>query len=239
LTPGFKLAIVAALEREVRPLVRHWPDFFREHEGRRFRFFENPPAVIVCGGIGPEAARRATEAVIALYAPALVQSVGFAGALDASMKVGDIFAPRRVIDAKDNSSVETREGAGVLVSFPFIAGRDQKVSLAKVFGALAVDMESAAVARGAAARGIPFRALKAISDESNVVMLPLEHFIASDGRFRSVAFLAFVGMRPWLWLGAIRLARNSACASRALCAQLRELITAVNAPTWEAQVCLQ
>ena len=240
MTPAFKLAIVAALEREVRPLVRHWPDSVREHEGRSFRFFENPPAVIVCGGIGPEAARRATQAVIALYAPALVQSVGFAGALDASLKVGDIFAPRRVIDAKDSSSVETGDGAGVLVSFPVVAGPDQKVNLTKAFGAQAVDMEAAAVARGAAARGIPFRALKAISDESNFVMLPLEHFIASDGRFRSGAFLTFVGMRPWLWSRAIRLARNSACASRALCAHLRELITAMDAPpTPEAQICLQ
>src|SRR5579872_5655269 len=35
-----RVAIVAALEREVRPLVKHWRVNEKEHEGRRFRFFE-------------------------------------------------------------------------------------------------------------------------------------------------------------------------------------------------------
>ncbi len=53
------------------------------YDGRSFVFFERDDMVVVCGGIGVEAARRAAEAVIALYHPALLQSVGFAGALDA------------------------------------------------------------------------------------------------------------------------------------------------------------
>ena len=79
-TAKAKIAMVAALEREVRPLVKRWPSVVREHEGRRFKFRESGHAVVVCGGVGAEAARRATEAVIALYTPELVQSVGFAGA---------------------------------------------------------------------------------------------------------------------------------------------------------------
>src|SRR6476660_7296010 len=76
-----EVAIVAALEREVRPLVREWKVAEREHAGRKFRFFESDRAVVVCGGVGPEAARRATEAAISLYRPARVISAGFAGAL--------------------------------------------------------------------------------------------------------------------------------------------------------------
>src|SRR6476620_6213753 len=49
-------------------------------------------------GIGPEAARRATEAVIQLYAPIMVQSVGFAGALDSTLKAGTVLTPICVID---------------------------------------------------------------------------------------------------------------------------------------------
>src|SRR4249920_2585172 len=101
-----KVAMVAALEREVRPLVKGWRGIEREHEGRRFKFFENGQTVLVCGGIGAEAARRATEATIALYRPGLVQSVGFAGALDPALKVGGIFSPSRVIDTRDGSSVD-------------------------------------------------------------------------------------------------------------------------------------
>src|SRR5215468_9102560 len=65
-----ELAIVAALEREILPLVRNWRVHEREHSGRRFRFFESEHCVAVAGGIGAEAARRASVAVIALYAPA-------------------------------------------------------------------------------------------------------------------------------------------------------------------------
>src|SRR5204863_10104916 len=64
-----KIAIVAALERELRPLVRSWKVEPREHAGRVFRFFERGDRVAVCGGIGAEAARRAAEAIIVLYAP--------------------------------------------------------------------------------------------------------------------------------------------------------------------------
>ena len=57
-----RIAIVAALEREVRPLVKQWRMTEKQHDQRRFQFFENDRAVLVCGGIGGEAARRATEA---------------------------------------------------------------------------------------------------------------------------------------------------------------------------------
>ena len=98
-----KVAIVAALEREVRPLIKQWRSVERDYDGRKYKFFENDRAVLVCSGIGAEAARRATEAIIKLYAPVLVQSAGFAGALDPTLKVGTVLTPICVIDAKDGS----------------------------------------------------------------------------------------------------------------------------------------
>jgi adenosylhomocysteine nucleosidase len=219
-----KVAMVAALEREVRPLVRHWRRVEREYEGRRFKFFENGSVVLVCGGIGTEAARRATEAVIALYQSEIVQSVGFAGALDPSLKVGEIFSPSRVIDASDSSSIQTGTGVGVLVSAPTIAGVEQKVKLAKCYGAQAVDMEAAAVGRGAQARGVGFMAVKAISDESTFAMPPMDRFVGRDGNFCETAFAASLATRPWLWSKFFQLVRNSTKASRALCAQLDRYI---------------
>src|SRR5690242_4160620 len=84
-----RVAIVAALEREVRPLVKHWRVVEHEYAGRKFRAYECEEAVLVCGGIGTEPARRAAEAIIATYGPSCVYSVGFAGALDASLGVAD------------------------------------------------------------------------------------------------------------------------------------------------------
>ncbi|MGB8912808.1 MAG: hypothetical protein WCC85_11075, partial [Candidatus Sulfotelmatobacter sp.] len=96
-----KVAMVAALEREVNALVRNWTRVRREHEGRTFTFFERGDTVVICGGIGLTAARRAAEAVIALYRPVLIQSIGFAGALDGKLHVGDLFSPTQVLDARD------------------------------------------------------------------------------------------------------------------------------------------
>jgi len=212
-----KVAIVAALAREVRPLIKQWRPVEREYDGRNYRFFENERAVLVCGGIGPEAARRATEAIIRLYAPIMVQSAGFAGALDSTLKVGTVLTPICVIDAKDGSRVEAGVGHWVVVSVDRTASVEQKAVLAKAYWAHAVDMEASAVARGAQAHDITFVGLKAISDEADFEMPSIDRFIASDGKFRTAAFTAFVAFRPWLWRRVIQLAGNSKKAANALC----------------------
>lgn len=216
---GSKVAIVVALEREVKSAIREWRVTDREHSGRHFRFFENERCVLVCGGIGAEPARRATEAVIALYQPELVISAGFAGALDQKMEVGEILLPGRVTDAGDGSTQQVGAGDDTLVSFGSVATRQQKEKLASAYSAQAVDMEAAAVARAAQLHGIPFKAVKAISDDKNFDMPELENFI-SDGQFSASMFVATAIIRPWLWPGILRLAKNSAKAAKSLSAWL-------------------
>lgn len=217
-----KVAIVAALEREVRPLTQRWRPVEREYEGRKYKFFESDRAVLVCGGIGAEAARRATEAVIQLYAPVLVQSAGFAGALDPTLKAGTVLTPICVIDAKDGSRIEAGVGHWVLVTVDQPAGVKQKAKLAEAYWAHAVDMEAAAVARAAQAHDITFVGLKAISDEADFEMPSLAPFITHNGQFRTLAFATFVAIRPWLWLRVARLASNSNKATAALCEWLAQ-----------------
>jgi adenosylhomocysteine nucleosidase len=98
--------------------------------------------------MGAEAARRATAAIISLYSPESVCSVGFAGALDPALKVGDKLQPERVIDGGDSSSTVIPGGHGTLVSYAAIAGPQQKSRLRRAYAAEAVDMEAAAVAHG-------------------------------------------------------------------------------------------
>ena len=220
--PGKRLAIVAALEREIRPLVKNWRASKREHDGRCFRFFETNDAVLVCGGIGAAAARRAAEAVIVLFGPSIIYSAGFAGALDPELKVGDVFFPERVINAGDGSSIALNDGKGILVSFGAVANSDQKRKLRDSFGAQAVDMEAAAVLRAAEAHGIAFGAVKAISDDSEFDLPPTDRFVDAEGNFSESRFAFFAAIRPWLWPQVFRLARNSNQASRALSAHLAE-----------------
>ncbi|MGP0021052.1 MAG: hypothetical protein ACLPHP_20955 [Candidatus Sulfotelmatobacter sp.] len=222
-TDRFKVAIVAALEREVRPLVKQWRVSEKEAGDRRFRFFEKDDIVLVCGGIGAEAARRAAEAVISLYAPKVVCSAGFAGALDPGLRVADIIHPMRVINASDGSSVNLNRGEGVLVSFGAVASPAQKARLRGSFAAQAVDMEAASVARAAEARGVGFAVVKVISDEFDFSFPAMERFVDPSGRFLEGRFAAFAAVRPWLWPRVLRLARNSGRASRALCDWLRKM----------------
>ncbi len=220
-----KVAIVAALEREVRPLVKNWSVCEREHGGRRYRFYEHDETVLVCGGIGAEAARRAAEAVAALFEPTLIYSAGFAGALDSRFKVGDVVRPERVVNAGDGSSVTLDGGEGILVSFSVIASSAQKAKLRESFGAVFVDMEAAAVARSAEARGKEFAVVKVISDELNFSFPSMERFVDAEGKFAEGRFAWFTALRPWLWPQVARLARNSNIASRALCDWLRNITT--------------
>ncbi len=222
-TDMFKIAIVAALEREVRPLVKHWRVNQKEHDGRLFRFFEDGRAVLVCGGIGPKAARRAAEAIIVLYAPEAVYSAGYAGALDPKLRIGSLVSPARVVDASDGSSVLIAGGDGILVSYSQVADPEQKSRLRESYGAQAVDMEAAAVARAAESRGVAFRAVKAVSDELDFRFPPTDRFVDSEGRFQEARFALFAAVRPWLWPKVIRLARNSHKASRTLCERLRQI----------------
>lgn len=224
---------MAALEREVRELVRKWQVSDREHDGRQFRFFEKEDVVLVCGGIGAAAARRAAEAVISIFSPEIVYSAGFAGALDPLLKVGNVVRPAVVIDAGDSSRVQLPGGEGVLVSFGSVASPAQKTRLRKAFGAQFVDMEAAIVGRAAEARGVAFGAVKSISDESDFEFPDTERFVDENGRFSEFGFALFAALRPWLWPKVLRLARNSARASRTLCANLAKLSEAQIRPKSE------
>jgi adenosylhomocysteine nucleosidase len=215
-----RLAIVAALEREVRPLVKGWRVTDKEHDGRRFCFFENGEVVVVCGGIGAAASRRAAEAVISIFDPKVVCSAGFAGALDPKLRVGDLVRPNSVINAGDGSRTVIEGGEGVLVSFGSVASPAQKSKLRDSFGADVVDMESAAVARSAEARHKQFTVVKAVSDEMDFEFPAMERFVDAEGQFSQGRFAWYAAMRPWLWPRVLRLARNSNRASRALCAYL-------------------
>jgi adenosylhomocysteine nucleosidase len=176
--------------------------------------------------MGFEAARRATEAIIALYQPSLVLSVGFAGALDESLSVGDVVEAGCVVDARDGSRTDVGGDGVLIVSFPAVASAAQKAKLAKSYGARAVDMEAAAVAKGAEARGLRFAAVKAISDDVGFAMPPMDSFIGPDGSFLTRSFVLYAAKRPFIWPDVFRLARNSARAARALASKLTQYAVA-------------
>lgn len=226
-----RIAIIGALEREMHSLVRNWPSTTVSHDNHEFTFYESDYAVVVCGGIGAESARRAAEAAIKGYSPEVLVSAGVAGSLVPELRVGDTIFPAAVVDSKDGSRHETSIqnarikatslARTILVTYPEIASSDRKRQLAKSYGAHAVDMEAAAVARAAQIHNLQFVAVKAISDDMILDISELNRFIIG-GRFATRSFIFYVIPRPWLWPKMIRLARNTRLASENLCAWLRE-----------------
>jgi adenosylhomocysteine nucleosidase len=226
-----KIAIVAAIQRELSPLIRSWRPTKLEHGGREFTFYESDYAVAVCSGMGAECGRRGAEAIVAKYSPELLISAGLAGALVAELHVGDSVFPATVIDARDGSRHDTsiRDAVlaksplarTILVSIPEVAGTAQKRQLAKSYGAHLVDMEAASVARAAQVHNLSFLAVKAISDDVDFELAELNRFIR-NGQFETKLFGLYLLPRPWLWSKVIRLARNTRLASHNLCSWLRE-----------------
>jgi adenosylhomocysteine nucleosidase len=218
-----EIAIIAALEREVRPLVRHW----RRVAGTNaavFPSFVNGNVLVVCSGIGATLARQAAVAVFASERPRMIVSAGLAGALDPKLKVGEIFHPATVVDLGTGVRFDSGGDDGVLVSVSSVLDHHAKRRISGSFGARAVDMEAAAVALVAGQHQCPFMALKAVSEPEDFPMPSFDGFIDARGRIRTLSFVAASALRPRRWPVLVRLGRNTARASRELCRTLAHLI---------------
>jgi adenosylhomocysteine nucleosidase len=210
-----RIALIAALEREVAPFAKGLRRRKQAYEG--MVAFESDYLLMVCGGIGTARAAAATSWAIATLKPEVVMSVGFAGALTASCKVADVITPGTVIDGGTGEIFAVRAARGVLVTESAVAATGGKRDLALLYGADAVDMEAAAVARVAQENGVPFFAAKVISDAVDFAMPPLQQFVSEAGKFQTPEFLAHVAVRPALWPAVARLGANSRKASSQLC----------------------
>lgn len=225
-----RTVIIAAMEREIKPLVRGWGRSSISEGSRNFAAFEKDSLVVVVSGIGRSHAEQATRAAILHYRPDQLISAGLAGALIRSLKPGSVVTPNVIVDAADGSeyrcSLESGGvvGGGVLVSADEITGADAKKNLVEKFHGLVVDMEAAAVAKVADKAAIEFRCVKAISDEADFDMPPLGRFVDSAGNFQSGRFAAWAAARPWQWLRVMKLGINTGKAVGALTEWLKKNI---------------
>jgi len=98
-----------------------------------------------------------------------------------------------------------------------ITSAEEKQSLAAKFGAVAVDMESAAIARVCAEQGIPFAAVRAISDTADEALPEaVARFFRSDGRLQPITVVAEVLKEPSLLKQLRRLQSQTATACESL-----------------------
>ena len=137
---------------------------------------------VVCSASDPQQLR----ALLTVFDPKTIRGVvsfGVAGGLDPSLKSGDVVVATEVVagDARWLAGVSLSEEqiasialgrcrvvrGGLAGAEEVIAGQSSKAALRSETGALAVDMESHIAAAYAAEAGLPFAALRVISDPAS------------------------------------------------------------------------
>ena len=193
---------------------------------------------VVGHGIGhrraTEVARRAFDSIPGAQ---LIIGTGVVGALSSGLKAGDLVLSDRILTTHDDGRVEelpmavSGEHSRAAARSLAIAGIDYStgpiLTSHRVFttvekrgakghtGAIAVDMETAAIAAEAAARGIPFIAIRAVLDEVDDEVFGAE-MADEDGNVRPLAATSYLIRNPATMLKIPRMMRNLSRATAAI-----------------------
>ena len=219
-----RLGLVLALGLEFRPLKRHFK--FVRHAKRRVGdgfvpFYRADGLVAAIAGVGARHAACAAEILLDRDHVTGVVCAGLAGALSQELTTGDIVVASHTLTlpaspderpasyASNSTWHDLALGLGaegqrvfsgrVLTSERVITRAAEKRRLAGAYGAMAVDMESAGVATAAHARGRPFLAVRAVSDDARTDMPEVvDEWASAGGRMvpspREVAGLVRLGL---------------------------------------------
>ena len=189
---------MAAEPREFDGLLRlcsgvrklRWPVYWArsaQSDGRQL--------FMVANGAGAAYAGRAAEAGGEECRPQAIVSMGFCGALDPALKIGDVFvataveAAGRRFDLR-RPDVQGRYATGVLASIDHVAQTAAEKALLRAGGASAVDMEAGGVARSAFARGIPMFSIRSVTDTAKeTFVVDFNKALLSDGHFGTMKLL--------------------------------------------------
>ncbi len=184
---------------------------------------------LAVSGARPERADAQARELARQGAKALL-SVGLAGALAPGLAPGDLLVPARVVTAEGRAFAADAglaaalglalDPCALLGSDTLVATVADKAALHAATGAVAVDMESHAVARAARATGLPFLALRVIADPADAAIpRAARASVRSDGKVDVVGTLLRLLARPQDLPALIALGRASAAAH----ARLRDL----------------
>ncbi len=224
-----RLIFIAALHREIAAFTAGWKTDSNVLR-RGIHLCWNDQAVVACAGMGARRAALAVEAALALGEATALISVGWAGACDPSLGIGEIVRADTVIDARTGErffsphSAANESGQGTLVTVAAPAGIVEKQRLRASYNAVAVDMEAATVARMARIRDVPFYAIKAISDDADFELPEMQRFTSATGQFREAAFALHLALRPRLWRPVMTMARGSKLAAERLHIAMRAFL---------------
>ena len=216
-----RIAIIAALPGELKPLVKDWQRVPTNASGtKKWTVSRGEDKwIAVCAGMGADAARRAYADAASDGPLDMLLSVGWVGSLHLEVGPGTVQVPTIVIDSQTGEQFSLTEGKRKwrLVTTARVADAAEKTRLAATYpGTVLVDMEAATVARLAAMQGIPLLCIKGVSDAVGASLPDLNPFIDQKGHMRLARFLLHVALRPRYWPSLVHLGRNSSRAAEAM-----------------------
>ena len=218
------VGIVAALAAEARALSAPvWR--------RKTLSSVSDGTLISVSGIGAAAAAGAAQGLVTAGATALA-SWGMAGGLDPTLSAGTVFLPSHVI-SRDGTGFTTasdwRERLAcaiaslrpvtrgtLLTSSGAIEAVAGKAAAFRETGALAVDMESHAIAEVAATHGLPFIAVRVIVDTAHDGLPTAVVSASRSGRVHIWRLMGALALAPTDLSALVRLAVRYRAASRSL-----------------------
>lgn len=219
-----QIAVLAPMPSELRPVVRALGLSRADRGTGEHHGVVGDVRIVAAGtGIGPELAAEATERVLARHRVDRVVVCGIAGGIEGATTVGELVLPAEAVDAVDGSRFTATPMPGTELSGAVrTAGADSyqltpgELDAIRADGVVALDMETAAVARVCERHGVPWSAFRAISDMAGDDSVGEEvlTLVRPDGSPDLRAAARFFLRHPQRIPRFLRLGRESAAASR-------------------------
>ena len=229
--------VVAAERREFRGILRNcgpvkelsWPVAYAvaaELNGMKYVFAANGPGPRLAGKVLEVAEVDAGKAGSKVLIGAVI-STGFCGGLDPQLALGDIVEATSVFDVDTGRQYASRAVStsasrvrGIVLSEDRVATTvEEKTKLRAVnHNAAGIEMEAAAVARGAEARGIPFYCVRVVSDRAcDAFPFDMNGMRDAEGRFDLMRIAGKALLKPWSRIpGLLKIDRDCRVAEEKL-----------------------
>ncbi len=224
-----RIAIIGAIKDEIAGIKKEMriTNNLRWPTGNAFAgTWRDVPIVLVRSGMGCDRARRALAEIAGKYTLKRIISIGYAGALDPSLKVGDVVVADQVVYYETLKSYsldgellgtmpEVARGTLLTVD-QVVATPPEKKALREKYSAVAVDMETFALAEETQARNLPFASVRAITDTADQELIDCSHLVEADGEVSKLKAGWHVLTHPGDLKGMIDLGKHAKTATASL-----------------------
>jgi adenosylhomocysteine nucleosidase len=212
------IAFVCPMPMELRPLRRR---LRLRRSGLGYSgCVGDHPVVAVITGIGTASAHAATARLLDELDVDWVIVVGIAGAVDNQTPIGTLVLPQLVVSAADGAVYRPRplrigDAHGKLWTTDELLLDPASHAALRADDVVALDMETAAVARVCEQRGVPWSVVRAISDRAGdgIVDAEIAGLARPDGRPNLPAAARYLIRHPGALPRLVRLAREATLAT--------------------------